>query len=529
VTATPLDVLVVGAGPTGLVLAAELRLHGAEVRLVEARRDRLDQSRAIAVQPRTLELFDRRGLAGELVSRGGAIDRVVRHARHFPPARIDLDTGARDTRFRGILFVAQNETEEILERHLEALGGGVERETTLTALHQDGDHITATLRHAHGDEEEVRTRYLVGADGAGSTVRHMLGIPFRGRSYQQSFVLADLSIDGPLARRALNVFLSPTGAGAVFFMPLRRPAPWRVFTVELHAVPEDAPPPTLADVQRTVAAFTELPLRLHDPVWINRFRIHLRMAARFRAGRVFLAGDAAHVHSPAGGQGMNTGIGDAWNLAWKLALVARGRAREDLLASYEAERVPAARFVLANTDRAFSAFVSPNPLIRILGRWLIPIATAVTGRLPGLSRRAALTFSQLGIAYPDSPAIAGTADAPGPRPGQRLPDAELPDGGWLHERLTGPGHHLVVCGPVDDDRLARLAREQRDLVTIHRLPAGTLGGGLILVRPDFHVAFRGGADLAPLEAYLARWLRPAAVPRGEGALPHRDRRESVPS
>jgi hypothetical protein len=193
--------------------------------------------------------------------------------------------------------------------------------------------------------------------------------------------------------------------------------------------------------------------------------------------------------------------------------VARGRAPEVVLDSYEAASRPVAQFILDTTDRAFNGFVSPDPLTRMLGRWLIPILTAVTGRLPGLSRRALLTFSQLGIAYRSSPAVAGTADRLRPRPGERLPDTELPDGGWLHQRLDGPGHHLVVCGPVDDDRLARLERNYRDVVTVRRVPDGTLGGGLVLVRPDGYVAFRGGTDLAPLEEYLTRWLRPTAAHR----------------
>jgi 2-polyprenyl-6-methoxyphenol hydroxylase-like FAD-dependent oxidoreductase len=513
---SPIDVLIIGAGPTGLALAGEVAVHGAGVRVIEARADRLDQSRAIGVQPRTLELFGLRGFADDLVSRGGAVDRVVRHARHFRPAQVSLDTGVPDSRFRGMHFVSQVETEQVLESHLAACGTHLEREVTLVDLHQDEQLVTATLRHADGSEEQVRARYVVGADGAGSTVRNVLGIPFEGRSYRQSFVVADLDAEGPLARDALNIFISPTGEGMAGFMPLRGPAPWRLLTMEPEVVPEDAAHPTVDDLRATLDVLTGEPIRLANPVWINRFRIHLRSAARFRSGRVFLAGDAAHVHSPAGGQGMNTGIGDAWNLGWKLAMVAREEASPELLDSYEAERIPAAKTILDTTDRAFAAFASPKRATRLVRAWVIPAVTALVGSAPGISGRAARRFSQLDIAYRDSPAVDGTSDRLRPRPGDRLPDIVLSRGDRLHQQIAGAGHHLLVCDPCDPDRLGRLEREYARLITVRRLPDGTLGGGLVLVRPDGHVAFRSGTDVAPLERFLGRWLR-----LGAGSSPTR--------
>ncbi|MBV9449751.1 MAG: FAD-dependent monooxygenase [Streptosporangiaceae bacterium] len=503
-----LDVLVVGAGPTGLVMASELLLHGAAVRLIEARRDRLDQSRAPGIQPRSLELFDRRGLARELISRGESVRRFVRYAPGHKPVEITLDMGARDTRFPAMLMVSQTETEDILERHLASLGGKIEREVTLTGLRQETDGVDATVRHADGNEELIRVRYLVGADGIRSTVRHLLEVPFAGESYPQSFLLADLAIDGPLEPGAFHMFVDPRGIAG--FLPLQRPAPWRIIALEREAPPEEAPAPTLDDI-RQVAAWTGLPLRFDDPVWISRFRVHLRMAAQFRRGRVFLAGDAAHVHSPAGGQGLNTGIGDAWNLGWKLALVAQGQAPDELLDSYEAERMPVARFVLRFTDRMFSVMVSSGPLPTLLRRAVTPSATSLLGRSRTLRHRVFRNTSQLGIEYRRSPIVAGTARRLRPRAGERLPDVKLPEGkGWLHELLDGPGHHLLVCqGPSDPERLTQLARRYQGLVTVVRPPEGTLGSGLVLVRPDGYVAFRGTDDLAALEGYLARRLRPA--------------------
>lgn len=503
-----IDVLVVGAGPTGLVAASELLLHGASARLVETRRDRLDQSRAPGIQPRSLELFDRRGLARELTRRGEQVQRGLRYTPGHKAVVMTLDVGVRDTRFPALTMVSQTETEDVLEHHLGSLGGKIEREVTLTGFQQDTDGVTATLRHAGGREEQVRARYLIGADGIRSTVRRLLGVPFEGESYTQSFLVADLAITGPLASDAFHMFFDPGGIAG--FLPLRRPAPWRLIALERQAPPEDAPEPTLDDL-RKVIPWTGLPLQFHDPVWISRFRIHLRMAARFRQGRVFLAGDAAHVHSPAGAQGMNTGLQDAWNLGWKLALVARDEAPEELLDSYEAERMPVARFVLRFTDRLFSVMVSSRPLPTVMRRVVFPSASSLIGRSRLLRHQVFRNISQLEIEYRRSPIVAGTSRRLRPRAGERLPDIDLPAGeGRLHERLDGPGHHLLVCQPPSDpERLSRLSHRYRGLVAAHRLPDGTLGGGLVLVRPDGYIAFRGTGDVAALERYLTRWLRPA--------------------
>jgi 2-polyprenyl-6-methoxyphenol hydroxylase-like FAD-dependent oxidoreductase len=499
-----IDALVVGAGPTGLIAASELLLHGASARLVETRRDRLDQSRAVAIQPRSLELLDRRGLARELIGRGEQVQRGLRYIPGHKAAVMTFDVGDRNTRFPAMALVSQTETEEVLERYLGSLGGKIEREVTLTGIEQDSGGVTATLSHVDGQEEQVRARYLVGADGIRSTVRRLVGVPYEGESYTQSFLVADLTVDGPLPSDAFHMFFHTDGIAG--FLPMRRPAPWRLIALERHAPPENAPEPTPDDL-RKVIPWTGLPLRFHDPVWISRFRIHLRMATRFRQGRVFLAGDAAHVHSPAGGQGMNTGLQDAWNLGWKVALVARGEAPEELLDSYEAERMPVARFVLRFTDRLFSFMISSRPLATIMRRVIFPSTSSLLGRSRMLRKRVFGNLSQLKIEYRDSPIVAGAAKLR-PRAGERLPDIELPTGeGRLHERLDGPGHHLLICQPPSDpEQLTRTTQCYRHLLTEHRLPDGTFGGGLALVRPDGYLAFRGTGDVAALESYLGRWF-----------------------
>ncbi|WP_157252743.1 FAD-dependent monooxygenase [Nonomuraea typhae] len=479
-----IDVLVIGAGPTGLVLAADLRRHGASVRLIDARADRLDLSKAPGVQARTLELLDRRGLARELISRGAPTDSARLHVSKRRTTRFPLEIGARDTRFPYLLMVSQTETEDILEQ---ALDIPVERQTRLISFTQDADGVTALLRRADGTEEEVRARYLVGSDGVRSTVREQLGIAFEGETYPRSFLLGDVHIDG-LDHDSLHIY--PSRQGFALLIPLQRPAPWRLIAVEPGVPRENAPEPTEADLHDALLGLSGGTLSLRDPVWISRFPVHCRMAARFRDGRVFLAGDAAHVHSPAGAQGMNTGMQDAWNLGWKLALVATGRAPAELLDSYEAERMPVAAYVLKFTDRIFSIQASRHWLISGLRRLLIgPFARLISLARP-LRQRAFRRISQLGIEYPDSPAIT-------PGAGQRLADLELPDGNWLHELLQGPGYHLLTPEP---------SNLGRSFLTVHQVPVPEA----LLVRPDGYIAHRGQAGL---EAYLHRWLQPEGVRR----------------
>ncbi|MBV8996424.1 MAG: FAD-dependent monooxygenase [Pseudonocardiales bacterium] len=513
------DVLVVGAGPTGLTMAGELLYHGASVRLIDAAPDRAHTSRAFGVQARTLELFHARGLAAPLIARGHRNLHMVRHIVGRKPASLVLeDIGVRGTRFPFMLMVSQVDTEDILLAHFESLGGVVERCTELTGYEQDALGVTATLRRPDGTQEPLRAAYLIGADGAHSTVRKLAGIAFEGGTYETSWVLADLDVDGPLEPGALHFFISPTGL--IAFVALRRPAPWRMMAVDLDTTVTDRAAPTLAELQQMVNRRIDQPLHLYGDVWRSRFRVHHRMAERFRAGRVFLTGDAGHIHSPAGGQGMNTGIQDAWNLAWKLALVMHGQAPAELLDSYEAERIPVAQFLLRFTDRLFSLMVSSQPLARAWRSLLVPTATAMAARSRAARRLIFRTVSQLEIAYPDSPIVAQHSRRLRPRAGQRLPDIELPDGqGWLHDQLT-PRHNLLICQPpTDPTRLEQLQHRYHGLLDVRWLPPGTWGGGVVLVRPDGHIAFRGSVHGTELHDYLQRWLRPTTVGQPQPSSP----------
>ena len=540
-----IDVLIVGAGPTGLALAAQLQEYGTRFRIVDRALDRVHESRALAVQPRTLEMLAKYGISEQLVERGSRGLWLHIHVgnRTIPVGLFDI--GIDDTAYPYLLFVSQAVTEQLIGEHLRRHGATIERGAGLVELQQGGGDVACRLRHHDGSTELVRSRYVVGCDGARSTVRQQSGIGFEGLSYPQTFVLADVEADG-IEPGVAHTFLATYGV--LFFFPLGSPATWRVLGMRR---PEDTTPidrpVTLEDVQRLVDAGTAGRVRLRDPVWMANFRLHSRGATHYRSGRVFVAGDAAHIHSPVGAQGMNTGIQDAWNLAWKLALVARGTAVAGLLDSYEAERWPVGRRLLRYTDRAFTLFTRAISGGR-LATWLRRVVVArLLPRIFASSRLRAYLFhlvSQLGIRYRNSPAV--TEGEPrlgvGPKAGDRFPDAKIEHNGrqtYLQQELAGASLHLLLCGALDgwdQSQAAPITARHSGLVVIHYLTAraspdvlvdtsgkvlsrlgvrGAQDSAQYLVRPDGHVGFRcAGRDLGALTMYLDRWLPSSTPPVG---------------
>ncbi|MEZ0448021.1 FAD-dependent monooxygenase [Cellulomonas sp. ICMP 17802] len=525
------DVLVVGAGPTGLALAAELARRDVRVRIVDRQLDRVRESRALAIQPRTLEVLAPLGVTAELLRRG---NRAVAVQVHFPRRVVRMplfDLGTRDTRYPFLLFLSQAETEQVLGQDLDARGVRLERGVELVGFVDGTDAATCTLRDAGGREETVEAQFVVGCDGSHSTVRRLAGIPFTGSAYPQTFVLADLEADG-IEPGAAHAFLGRSGM--LFFFPLGSPSTWRMLAMRPLGEPVGPDEAVrLPEVQALADRYTGGGVRVRDPVWMTRFRLHNRGAAHYRAGRAFVAGDAAHVHSPAGAQGMNTGIQDAVNLAWKLALVTAGGGRRALLDTYEAERAPVGRTVLRFTDRAFTVATSTNASVVLARTRLAPAVLPTLARSRAGRACAFRTLSELGIRYRHSPL---SVDGPGSfgravRAGDRLPDAPVVVDGrltTLHEATAGRAFHLIMLGPVDHWaldaapalaglevevtvlRLSRLAgpRVLHDgSGRVHRL-LGVDGSrpGHLLVRPDGYVAYRGGRDLSGLRAYLDAWF-----------------------
>ena len=550
-----LDVLIVGAGPTGLTLGAQLKTFGVGFRLIDRTPERVHESRALAVQARTLEILQSLGLGETLVARGNPSARLALHFEGRGAAHIQLGGfAARDTRFPFILFVSQAETEALLGDHLERAGAAVERGVELVGSAAEDSFVRCILRHAGGRQEVVRARYLVGCDGAHSAVRKQAGTPFEGEAYLQDFLLGDVGADASIEPDVLHSFAAK-GHVAMFF-PLRSPAAWRVIAIGPRpgrAAPPAAVPNSeesltrgeleLSELQRSVDQATSGLVRLRDPVWLTHFRLHHRQARRYREGRVFLVGDAAHIHSPVGAQGMNTGMQDAWNLGWKLALVALGRADEELLDTYEAERWPVGRNLLRYTDRLFGLFtrlMSGSAVAAWFRRTVVARVLPLVFRSRWLRAWAFRFVSELAISYRGSSAVSesGTRRRSGPRAGDRMPDARVERDGrstYVQEELSGPAFQLLLCGGLDgwdnealDALLARyssvlaahfLSRERRSGVMVdargdalaHLGVRGEQEARQYLVRPDGYIAFRhGGRRLDAVGRYLARWLRSSA-------------------
>jgi 2-polyprenyl-6-methoxyphenol hydroxylase-like FAD-dependent oxidoreductase len=510
----------------------------------------------LVVQARSLELLQKAGIADEMVKRGRTTVRAGFFSGRREVARVELDdVGADGTPYPFVLFLSQVETERAIEARLTELGVRVERPIKLESYQERADGIVAKLRHADGRIEEVSARYVIGCDGAHSAVRHAAGIPFEGAAYPQDFILADVHIDWSLEHDRIWFFLGRNGLLTV--LPLGEGGLHRLIATGATAMAgaDDASgnamltsgtaEPTLSQFQ---AIFDELaPERpkLTEPRWLARFRLHHRAAESYRRGRAFIAGDAAHIHSPAGGQGMNTGIQDAFNLAWKLALVLRGECNEQLLESYEAERRPVGRALLRYTDRLFSFATTRQSGIAAIRTWVMPRVVPFAAGEAWRRRLAFRFISQLGLNYEGSPIVSeldGKADAAfrkGPRAGRRAPDGLLKVNGrpsTLFSLMTEPSHHLLVfvAPGTNSEALARLTTQLNALRERHRsrlefaaivasgtdsgsssvvvdadgtlrLRYGVSRGACYLIRPDGYVAFRClGNELAPVENDLRR-------------------------
>jgi 2-polyprenyl-6-methoxyphenol hydroxylase-like FAD-dependent oxidoreductase len=475
---TSTDVLVIGAGPTGLTTAVSLAQQGHDVTVVDNQAAGDNTSRAAVVHARTLEVLEPLEVAERLTARGLHTSRFT--IRDRDRVLVPIGFGRLPTRYPYILMISQAETERVLLDRLTELGGRVARPYTLRAIDQDDAGVTAVFT----DGSRIRADYLVGSDGMHSTVREQAGIGFPGGSYAESFALADVRLSGGLPSDEAILYFSPDGL--VVIAPLPGGAFRVVATVDDGAIEPDA-----AFVQRILD--TRGPRReravVREVIWGSRFRVHHRIADEFRSGRVFLAGDAAHVHSPAGGQGMNTGIQDAANLAWKLALVVRGRAPGSLLDSYERERRPVARGVVSTTDRLTRLATVRSPLLRRLRNALIPIA----GRAGRLPRRLATNLSELDVSYRAGWSVDGS----------KTVERWAPKGQGV---LSGLDPTLTLV--VTEQQGTRAAEEAARFRTLPvRVVQRTRLGHAALVRPDGYVAGRVAPEQHPrLLELLARAL-----------------------
>lgn len=431
-------VLVVGAGPTGLTMASELRRQGVDCRVIDKTETRSQFSKALGVHARTMEVFFHIGIIDKVLSSGWSIYGT--NLYYGGKRLVHLDFGELESPYPFVLMIPQSETERVLDEHLNSHGGKVERVTELVTFQQSSSEVIAKVKRAGDDrEEEIRCQWLVACDGSHSTVRHTLNVSFEGAAYEELFATADVQVGWSLPEDEMHAFFSPDGA--LVFFPFGNHRYRIIATVDPARAKGDAP--TLEEMQTLINERGPQGAKISDPRWLTWFKIHRRSINQYRHGRVFLAGDAAHIHSPIGGVGMNTGIQDAYNLAWKLALVVKGKADQRLLDSYQDERHPVGQAVLKGTDMATKVATLRHPVAQQIRNHVLSFLSSQeviqqrllrNGSLIGVNYRHSPIVGELrgrlgeihvfGDADSERPNLANWIDfGRGPSAGDRAPDA----------------------------------------------------------------------------------------------------------
>jgi 2-polyprenyl-6-methoxyphenol hydroxylase-like FAD-dependent oxidoreductase len=501
------EVLIAGAGPTGLVLALWLARSGVRLRIVDKAATPGTTSRALVVQPRTLEFYRQLGLADAIVERGLEFAAVNLWAAGKKLARVEIGPlGEGLSPFPYMMVFPQDEHERLLIDRLRETGVEVERPVELLGFEQTSERVQARLRCPDGSEETLRAAYLAGCDGARSTVREALGAGFPGGTYIHLFYVADVDLTGPVANRELHIALDEADFLGVF--PLAGRGSARLIGTVRPELENRHADLTWDDVSRSVVR--RLGIEVERVNWFSTYHVHHRVAGSFRSGRVFLLGDAAHIHSPVGGQGMNTGIGDAVNLAWKLACVLSGRMDATVLDTYEPERIAFARRLVETTDRAFTVATSPGPLAKRVRLDVVPRLAPALLRLRPVRRYLFRTVSQVSIQYRKSRLSSGRAGSV--HGGDRLPWVRLDRSDGAAADNFSPLASLDWQLHVYGDAAPALAEACRESgLPLHVFDfrgeardAGLESGAAYLVRPDGHVAM---ADPGATAAELTRHVR----------------------
>jgi 2-polyprenyl-6-methoxyphenol hydroxylase-like FAD-dependent oxidoreductase len=511
------DVLIVGAGPTGLMLANQLGRRGVRAMIIDRHSGPAQQSRAMAVHARTLEIYSKLGIAGRALALGQPGSGANMWANGERKARIPLgDMGATLSPFPYVLILGQDDNERIMGEKLRDWGVAVQWNTELISFEQQSDHVRATLKQPDGSTVNIKAAYVAGCDGGRSAVRELSGIKFPGAPYEHVFFVADTEAVGPMIQNELNVYLWKDGFH--LFFPMRGTNRWRVIGI-LPKQFRGNDGLTFEEVVPQITQEAGANLTFTSCSWFSTYRIHHRCVERFRDRRCFLLGDAAHVHSPMGGQGMNTGLQDAYNLAWKLALVVQGRADAALLDTYEAERLPVAQQLLHTTDRAFTLVVSESWLAGLFRTRVVAKIAAIAMKRERVRTRAFRALSQIGIRYSGSPLSQSLAEQANgaPRAGDRFP--------WMHLKFENGSAREDVFDRLDDTRFNLIVIGQPAPAKGISVPGGALRTHVVLdetenaqelsrahvpnqafylVRPDGHIGLAGTQlDAGAVSRYLS--------------------------
>lgn len=557
------EVLIVGAGPTGLTMAIEMLRRGVPCRLIDKLAEPTDKSKALAIHARTLEMLENMGVAKQAIDAGIKAFGFTMYTGN--QRLMNFSTSDLDAPYPFILMIPQQETERVLRERFEELGGKVEREIELVSLSQDDNEVTVQLKHADGKEEGAKTPWVLACDGAHSTVRKQVALPFEGAAYEERFALGDVQIESNLREDEITTYFHEDGP--MVFFPMGNKRFRSMATVEESHVVGEAPALEFLDEIAKTRCGPDF--KFVKSNWLAWFRIHRRSVPNYRVKRVFLSGDSAHIHSPVGGQGMNTGMQDAYNLAWKLALVYNGLASESLLESYQDERHPVGQDLLKGTDFATKAAILRNPVAKFVRNQMI----SFLGQQEFAQERLLKVGTMMSVNYRSSKLVgeyhelsdvrvhvSGDTESPtlpswmefarAPLPGDRAPDTVLIDRDGkptrLFEAIQGTKHnlilfdgkptaagyrlfqeivlamkrdygdivetHIVVAGKVVPDSLKSLSGIYRDPELEAHARYGAQSEALYLIRPDGFIGFRAQpAKLQPLVAHIDKVLGRAAL------------------
>lgn len=524
-----IPVLIIGAGPTGLMAAAQLERFGISYRIIEKRKGTTKFSKALGVQARTMEIYEQMGLVEKAIAQGTPAKKLQIMVKGQYVQTMPLsEAGAGFTAFPYLFILEQSRNEELLLDYIEAKGGRVEFQTEMTSFEVKGNQTRVGIQHADGSLETIQADWVIAADGGRSPVRKALNIPFKGDTYKNIFYVVDTDVAWSKDHHSLHINLADNNFTAFFPIIDKKGTRYRLVGIlpEHYSDKKDI---EFDDIKNEIKRVQNLDLELGDANWFSIYKVHHRCIDRFKEGAVFFAGDSAHVHSPAGGQGMNTGLQDAYNLVWKLALVVQGKAKESLLDSYHTERWVIANQLVNTTDRVFSNVVRKGRLINWFRLNIVPFLISRLMGVKKIQQRAFKMVSQTGIRYSNSPiAVSATyLSKKAPHPGDRLPYVKVFDSTTgelknLYHLLGEQGFHAVFWWRNNDKTEIQdaavietyLKENYTTVVQTHNLYDQTENSSafqkldlknstLYLVRPDNYIGYIGKVDdLDALKAYL---------------------------
>ena len=507
------DVAVIGAGPTGLSMACQLIRHGVDFVVVEKNQGVTSYSKALGVHARTLEIYEQLGLAEKAIANGTIAGRVRLLEGGEIRGEVDLsEVGKGLSAFPFMLVLEQNKNEQFLYEYMQIHGREVLWGTELESFSQTEGGVTARVKTSEGESRLIEARYLVGCDGPKSPVRHALGLTFEGSTFERLFYVADVQIDWQYSHDALHVCLSRNSV--VAFFPMRGEKRWRIVGAFPEGLDKDEGEILYEEIEERIREEAEIELDISHVNWFSVYKVHTRHVNKFSSGRCFLAGDAAHIHTPAGGQGMNTGIQDAYNLAWKMALVLKGMAHVRILDTYNEERLPNAERLLDTTDRMFNIAAGTDWLLGLIRTTIFPPMAQFILSFDAVKKRFFPLISQIGITYRQRSLSDHEGDEEFTvKAGDRLPYF-LFDGKSIFDKLREPRFHLLTFSDGQSDYngvASEVESAYAHLLDHHIVPLypyvtevfGTNTPFNVLLRPDNHIGLiYRETSLRKVKAYL---------------------------